>query len=139
MAYFAEIDGGDTVIRVLAIADRDTADSAGVEAESIGVEFCRKLFGEDTRWAQTSYNTHAGVHKLGGTPLRKNYAGKGYSWREDLDAFCPPTPFDSWHLNNDTCQWEPPVPYPEGDKRHSWDEDNLKWGLIDLTDAPGGE
>ena len=133
MAYFAEIDGDNLVIRVVAIADRDTADSDGNEVESVGVGFCEQLLGG--AWKQTSYNTRAGVHALGGTPFRKNYAGKGYEWREDLDGFVPPRPYDSWHLEPETCQWEPPIPRPKDvdkNKRYVWDEGNLEWEGVPL-------
>jgi hypothetical protein len=135
MAYFAEIDGDNIVIRVVAIADRDTADSDGNEVESVGVGFCEQLLGG--AWKQTSYNTRAGVHALDGTPFRKNYAGKGYEWREDLDGFVPPRLFDSWHLEPETCDWEPPVPHPEDadkDKRFRWDEENLGWVEVEKLD-----
>jgi hypothetical protein len=128
MAYFAEINKDNIVTRVIAVADRDTADPNGNEVESVGVEFCKQLLGGE--WKQTSYNTRAGVHALGGTPLRKNYAGEGYEWREDLDGFVPPCPYPSWQLETETCEWESPVPMPNDageDKRYSWDEENLNW------------
>jgi hypothetical protein len=82
-------------------------------------------------WLQTSYNTVGGVHKLGGTPLRKNFAAIGYEYRYDLDAFIPAKPFNSWTLNEETCLWEPPVSYPENGRIYSWDENTLTW--IDQT------
>ena len=82
-------------------------------------------------WIQTSYNTYGGEHKLGGTPLRKNYAGIGYSYNRELDAFIPPKPFDSWTLNNDTCLWLAPTPMPTDDKLYAWDEPTLSW--IEIT------
>jgi hypothetical protein len=128
MAYFAEIDGQNRVVRVLSLGDKNTADSDGNEVESVGAEYLEAWLGG--AWVQTSYNTRAGVHSLGGTPFRKNYAGEGYEWREDLDGFVPPRPYDSWHLEPETCQWEPPIPRPEDvdkDKRYVWDEGNLEW------------
>ncbi len=77
-------------------------------------------------WIQTSYNTIGGVHKNGGTPLRKNYAGVGYTYDKERDAFIPPQPYPSWTLNEDTCQWDCPVPYPEGELV-SWNEQNQIW------------
>ena len=74
---------------------------------------------------------------MGGTPFRKNYAGKGYEWREDLDGFVPPRPYDSWSLEPETCQWKPPVPMPEDvdkNKRYVWDEGNLEWEGVPLPD-----
>ena len=82
-------------------------------------------------WIQTSYNTKGGVHLLGGTPLRKNYAGIGYTYDRTRDAFIPPQPFLSWTLNEQTCLWEAPTPYPQDDKRYAWDEPTLSW--IEIT------
>jgi len=82
-------------------------------------------------WLQTSYNTRGGVHQLGGTPLRKNYAGVGYSYSSILDAFIPPKPYASWMLNEDTCLWEPPVPYPNNNKTYEWNEETLSWKEIE--------
>lgn len=81
-------------------------------------------------YKQTSYNTYGGVHKLGGTPLRKNYAGIGYTYDEERDAFIPPKPFNSWILNEETCLWESPVACPEDasvDKQYFWDERIQNW------------
>jgi hypothetical protein len=80
-------------------------------------------------WIQTSYNTRAGVHLNGGTPLRKNYAGIGFTYDHTLDAFIPPKPYASWILNEDTCQWEPPVAYPSDDLKYLWDESTGSWVL----------
>lgn len=95
--------------------------------------FIRRLPDADS-WVQTSYNTHGGVHydpKTGlpdnKKPLRKNYAGKGYSYDKDMDAFIPKQPFPSWTLNKDTCLWEPPVPRPYGQKQFVWDEQQGEW------------
>jgi hypothetical protein len=118
MAHFAEIKDG-IVTRVLAVSNEDEVNGSERLAEAFGGE-----------WVQTSYNTRGGEHTLGGEPLRKNYAGKGYSWREDLDAFVPPRPFDSWHLGTDTCLWEPPVARPDDGKAYVWDEDNLEWAEV---------
>lgn len=82
-------------------------------------------------WIQTSYNTHGGQHKLGGTPLRKNYAGIGYTYDRQRDAFIPPQPYASWTLNEETCLWEPPVPMPD-DKPYMWDEATTNW--IEITE-----
>ena len=81
-------------------------------------------------WVQTSYNTLAGEHKLGGTPLRKNYAGIGYTYDKVRDAFIPPQPYASWLLNEDTCQWNAPVDYPTDGKDYVWDEETVNWKLI---------
>jgi hypothetical protein len=78
-------------------------------------------------WIQTSYNTQGGQHLLGGTPLRKNYAGIGYSYDAVRDAFIPPTPYASWVLNEDTCLWDAPVAHPADGKDYIWDEPTLSW------------
>ena len=78
-------------------------------------------------WLQTSYNTHGGQHRNGGTPLRKNYAGIGYSYDRTKDAFIPPKPFASWVLNDDTCLWSAPTPMPTDDKVYEWDETTTSW------------
>jgi hypothetical protein len=78
-------------------------------------------------WIQTSYNTHGGQHRNGGTPLRKNYAGIGYSYDRTKDAFIPPKPFASWVLNDDTCLWSAPTPMPTDDKVYEWDETTTSW------------
>lgn len=82
------------------------------------------------QWVQTSYNTHGGVHTLGGTPLRKNYAGIGHTYDAQRDAFIPPKPFASWVLNEDTCLWDAPVLYPNDGNRHYWDESSQQWILV---------
>jgi hypothetical protein len=79
-------------------------------------------------WIQTSYNTQGGVHKLGGTPLRKNFAATGYTYDRDLDAFVPPQPYPSWTLNEDTCLWEAPTSYPT-DGAYIWDETTTSWKI----------
>ena len=78
-------------------------------------------------WIQTSYNTHGGVHATGGTPLRKNYAGIGYTYDRTRDAFVPPQPFESWTLNEQTCLWDAPTPMPQDGKLYRWDEPTLAW------------
>jgi hypothetical protein len=120
MAHFAKIEN-NVVTQVIVVANKDTADASGVEKEHIGAAFCERLFGGD--WKQTSYNGN----------FRKNYAGIGYTYDADLDAFIPPKPFNSWILNTDLAQWEAPVAMPEdagtGDppKRYSWDEPTTSW------------
>ena len=82
-------------------------------------------------WIQTSYNTKSGVHLLGGVPLRKNYAGIGYTYDRERDAFIPPQPFASWVLNEDTCLWGPPIPYPDDEKEYYWNEETQEWKEIE--------
>jgi hypothetical protein len=82
-------------------------------------------------WIQTSYNTHGGVHANGGTPLRKNYAGIGFTYDRTKDAFIPPKPFASWVLNEETCLWDAPVAMPSDGKMYQWDENTTNW--IEVT------
>ncbi|MGL5220887.1 MAG: hypothetical protein ACRC8G_15795 [Plesiomonas shigelloides] len=106
MAYFAEFDANKIVLRVVAIADNDLLDENGNEVEALGIAKCKELFGQETNWLQTSYNTYGGVHRNGGTSLRKNYAGINFSYDPQRDAFIPPKPEgDGYILDEDTCTW----------------------------------
>ena len=125
MAHFAEINDLKKVIRVLVVDDRDTQDENGDEVESIGAKYLSDGFGGT--WVKTSYNTTGGVHLLGGTPFRKNYAGVGMTYDEGRDAFIDTQPFPSWTLNEDTCQWEPPVSFPTDGKTYFWNEETTSW------------
>ena len=78
-------------------------------------------------WIQTSYNTHGGQHLLGGTPLRKNFAGIGFTYDSVRDAFIAPKPYSSWILNEETCLWEAPTPMPNDGKIYYWDDPNTIW------------
>jgi hypothetical protein len=119
MAHFAEIDENNIVTRVLVVGD---------DQEHRGQEFLADDLDLGGTWLKTSYNTQAGVHTLGGTPFRKNYAGIGYSYDETLDAFIPPKPYASWLLNEETCNWNAPVEMPvEEGKFFVWDEDTTSW------------
>ena len=81
-------------------------------------------------WLQTSYNTHGGVHLDGGTPLRKNYAGVGFTYDATKDAFIPPQLYPSWTLNDETCLWNPPTAYPDDGKIYTWNESTTAWDLV---------
>jgi hypothetical protein len=108
MAHFARIDATNTVTDVLVIPD---------DQEHRGHDYLAHDLGLGGTWLQTSYNTQGGIHLLGGTPLRKNYAGIGHTYDADRDAFIPPQPDPTWTLNEDTCLWDAPVPYPiDGDQ-----------------------
>jgi len=128
MAYFAELDIFKKVIKVLSLEDKDTQDRDENEVESIGAKYLHDGFGGT--WIRTSYNTRGGEHTLGGTPFRKNYAGIGYTYDEDRDAFIPPKPYASWALNESTCQWDPPTPYPDDGKEYEWNEVETSWDLM---------
>ena len=131
MASFAKIGLNSKVIEVLSVHNNVLKDSNGVEQEVNGIDFLTKLTGYPV-WKQTSYNTHGGVHDNGGTPLRKNHAGIGYTYDEDRDAFIAPKPFKSWLLNEDTCVWEAPFAKPQDDNRYTWNESTLTWDIVEV-------
>jgi len=131
MASFAKIGLNNKVIEVLSVNNEVLKDSNGVEQEVNGIDFLTKLTGYPV-WKQTSYNTHGGVHNNNGTPLRKNHAGIGYTYDETRDAFIAPKPFNSWILNETTCQWNAPVAYPTDGKRYSWNETTKNWDLQNI-------
>ena len=112
MSHFAQIDENNIVTQVLVI-EQDVVDTG--------------LFGNPSSWIQTSYNTHGGVHATGGLPLRKNYAGIGYTYDRTRDAFIPPQPYASWILNTTTCLWNSPTPMPTDGKTYMWDEATTSW------------
>jgi len=107
MSHFAKIKDG--IVTNVIVAEQDFIDT------------------QEGIWVQTSYNTYGGQHKLGGTPLRKNYAGIGYIYDSTRDAFYIPQPYPSWTLNETTCYWEPPVAYPDNGKNYEWNEDTTSW------------
>jgi hypothetical protein len=112
MSHFAKIE--NNIVTQVIVAEQD---------------FVNKL-PNPKQWVQTSYNTYGGKHLLGGQPLRKNYAGIGFTYDNERDAFIPPKPFNSWKLNENTCLWEAPIPYPQDDKIYEWDETNKQWQEI---------
>jgi hypothetical protein len=115
VAHFAKLDENNIVTFVTVGRQEDDGKEADLCARTGDV------------YKQTSYNTHGGVHALGGTPLRKNYAGIGYTYDAVRDAFIPPKPYTSWLLNETTCLWDAPVAYPDDGKRYSWDEATTSW------------
>lgn len=124
MAHFAQLDSNNIVTQVIVVNNSELIDETGKESEAKGIAFCHSLFGEDTNWIQTSYNNN----------FRKRYAGIGYTYDKDLDAFIPPQPFPSWKLNSD-ADWEAPVPLPADmltpsnptGKMYTWDESIVNW------------
>jgi len=128
MASFAKIGLNGKVIEVQSVVNEVLHDANGVEQEVNGIDFLTKLTGWSI-WKQTSYNTVGGVHKLGGTPFRKNHASVGYTYDEDRDAFIPPKPFNSWTLNETTCLWEAPISKPNDGQIYDWNETNQSWDL----------
>ena len=129
MAHFAELDSNKKVLRVIVVHNNELLVN-GVENEQKGIDFCKSLFGSNTNWVQTSYNTFRGIHKLGGIPLRKNYAGMNYTYDQVRDAFISPKPFNSWTLDENTCDWEAPTPFPSDGNKYVWNEQNQSWDLI---------
>jgi len=129
MASFAKIGLNNKVIEVVSVVNEVLKDSSGVEREELGIQFLNELY-KWPIWKQTSYNTVGGVHKLGGTPFRKNHAAIGYTYDEDRDAFIPKKPYNSWILNEQTCLWESPVAYPTDGQRYNWNENLANWELI---------
>jgi len=115
MAHFAKVKNG--IVTNVIVAEQEFIDNL--------------VDNEVGKWIQTSYNTFGGQHKLGGTPLRKNYAGIGYTYDQVRDAFIPPKPYPSFILNEDTCHWEAPVAYPTDDKEYKWNEETTSWDLVE--------
>ena len=116
MAHFTQLNEHNTVIKIIVINNNELYDENGIEQEQKGIDFCKSLYGFDTIWKQTSYNARQ----------RKNYAGSGYIYDSDRDAFIAPKPFDSWSLDENTCTWTPPVPIPT-DGMYRWNEDSQLW------------
>ena len=123
MAHFAKLGTGNIVTAVHVVSN-DVATT-----EQAGVDFLNDLHKTRDVWKQTSYNTKGGVHLLGGTPFRKNYAGVGFTYNQTKDAFIPPKPFDSWTLNETTCLWEPPTEYPNDGQYYTWNEETRQWDV----------
>jgi hypothetical protein len=121
MAHFAELDSNNVVKQVIVVNNADTSTAQGEEKESIGIAFCERLLGGT--WVKTSYNGN----------IRKNYAGIGYTYDKDRDAFISPKPYASWVLDENTCRWNAPVALPsdagQGDppKLYTWDENTVNW------------
>ena len=111
MSHFAKVENG--IVTQVIVIEQDVLDTGH--------------WGNPALWIQTRQNTRGGQHILGGTPLRKNYAGAGYTYDSERDAFIPPQPYASWVLDETTCQWQAPTPMPTDDKMYTWDEDTTSW------------
>jgi hypothetical protein len=123
MAHFAQLDDHNIVLQVIVISNDVVENLPFPESESLGVTFCKNLYGVNTNWAQTSYNAN----------FRYNYAGIGYTFDPTPapnGAFIPPKPYPSWLLDTNTFQWKPPVPYPNDGKMYYWDEATQSWVLM---------
>lgn len=128
MAYFAELNENNTVLRVISVNNNELLDDNGNESEQKGIDFCVGLLGG--RWIQTSYNTTANEHSSGKIPFRKNFAGIGYTYYPEHDGFASPQPFVSWILNENTLVWESPIPLPLDGKKYAWSEEMENWEEI---------
>ena len=117
MAHFAKLEN-NVVTQVIVVSNQDILDEKGQESEELGIKFCSNLLGGT--WLQTSYNGK----------IRKNYAGIGYTYDEGRDAFIPPKPFNSWLLDEVTCQWKAPVDYPTDGKFYTWNEETTSWDAV---------
>ena len=130
MASFAKLNSENIVTTVVSVVNEVLKDSNGIEQEQLGINFLKTLYNEPNAiWKQTSYNTHGGVHSLGGIPFRKNHAGIGYQYDQQRDAFIASKPYNSWILNESTCNWEAPVAYPTDGQLYTWNEQTLNWIL----------
>lgn len=118
MAHFAELDENNVVKRVIVVGNADTSDANGVEKEYIGAAFCERILGGT--WKQTSYNSN----------FRKRYAGIGYTYNAELDAFIVPKPHASWILDNVTADWKAPVAMPDDGKQYAWNEETTSWDEV---------
>lgn len=120
MAHFAELNENNEVLRVVVIANPEVIDENGDEQESLGVAFCTQLFGGT--WKQTSYNNN----------IRKNFAGIGFTYDGERDAFIPLKPYASWTLNETTCQWEAPTAMPDDNNMYMWNEETTSWDVVSV-------
>jgi len=123
MAHFALIEN-NIVQNVIVVGNADLTDSEGNEQEHLGVEFIYSTLGPDDTWIQTSYNNN----------IRKNYANIGYTYDLARDAFIEPQPYASWTLNETTCRWKPPTPYPDDDNTYEWDESTTAWVKVEAPE-----
>jgi hypothetical protein len=136
MAHFAKLGINGKVIGVHVVNNSDILNGSGVEDEKVGQQFLERIHGwPASMWIQTSYNTSAGAHKLGGTALRGNYAGIGQVYDEDNNIFRGKQPYASWTLNKTTARWEPPTPMPSTqtdgqDDNYSWNETTKAWDKV---------
>lgn len=122
MAHFAKLDKNN-IVTAVSVINNDVCQINGVESEAAGVAFLKQLYGADTVWKQTSYNGK----------IRKNYAGVGYTYDQQIDAFIPPKPYQSWVLNESTCQWDAPIAMPADGKKYRWDEAKKSWVEVTST------
>jgi len=123
MAHFAKLDENNVVTKVHLVNNIEMLAADGSESEIMGIAFLIRWSGGYSNWKQTSYNGK----------IRKNYAGIGYTYDSQRDAFIPPQPFPSWTLNEDTCLWDAPTPMSTDGQRYQWDEATISWVVIDAS------
>jgi hypothetical protein len=123
MSHFAQINENNIVINVLVVDNENIENLPFPNSEPVGVSFLKNLFGQNTNWVQTSYNNN----------FRIRYAGIGYTYDVEKDAFISPKPYNSWILNNETLLWEPPVSQPTDGKKYTWFEPNKEWVELNAT------
>jgi len=121
MAFFAKLDEKNVVLGVFGVNDQELNNLSFPDNDPLGIAFLTEWSGGYTNWKQTSYNAS----------FRKNYAGIGFTYSAELDAFIPPKPFPSWLLDTNTCQWQAPVPFPDDKKPYTWDEATQSW--VEIT------
>lgn len=119
MAHFAKLDNDNNVVEITVLANDVLLDEDGEEQEQLGLDFIASL-GLDGRWVQCSYNRS----------IRAHYPARGFTYDEERDAFIPPKPFDSWVLDESTCLWTAPLPYPEDGANYTWNEELFAWELV---------
>ena len=137
MAHYAKLGANNKVIGVHVVNDVDCQNASGVEDEEVGRQFLERIHSWPL-WKKTSYNTQNNQHKKGGTPLRGNYAGIGYTYDEDNDIFMPKKPYASWVLNTAEARWQSPVgdapalsEEEQNTHLYEWDEDNGSWNKVE--------
>ena len=128
MAHYAQLDNSSVVINVITGNDEPPS-VGGIPGTDL---YWEKFYTQETGIVhiKTSYNTHCNVHTFGKEPFRKNFAGIGYTYDADRDAFIPPKPYPSWNLNEDTCTWKAPFPVPDTNNLYMWNEEKMDWDLI---------
>jgi hypothetical protein len=122
MAHFAKLDNNNNVLNVIVVNNDVVNNLPFPDSETIGIEFLINWSNGYTNWKQTSYNAN----------FRKNFANIGYIYDANKDAFIPKKPFNSWILNEDTCNWESPIPYPQDNNEYIWNEQNQSWDIVEV-------
>jgi len=128
MAHFAKVNQENNLVETIIVVSD--------EFENDGQNYINSTLNKPGNWVQTSYNTINNTHKLGGTPLKGNFASVGYSYDEERDIFLPPKPFNSWTLNEANADWEAPIARPDDDSFYAWNEVLQTWDLITYPNVP---